>query len=636
MKHPEWRRTMKSEDIDLEKILDGTDILFYIADLEGRIVFISNAGANLLGSQKEGLIGKNIFDFFKREIAERRRSLLSAIFQTKAPVSFFDERDGHFFRTIAYPVFDKNRELKQIAAYVQDLTEMKKAEEEIETLKTELESTIKGSPAHVFRFRKNNQGNIIAVLSEGLIAEKFGITTKRIKDKSLLELFGQDHFNKIRPYYDKAFCGEHVSFEVNLRDTWFQTAIAPYEKDPNGNILEVVGYSMDITLERKAQEELEKAEKLESLGVLAGGIAHDFNNLLGGLFGFIDLARTSIQHDVLAKKYIDSAMQCFSRAKDLTHQLLTFAKGGAPQKKPMQLGPLIEESMNLSLGGSSIRCDKDIPSDLYSIEVDHGQMNQVFNNVLLNARQAMPNGGVIKIEAYNRTVHENEIAGKPAGEYVHIRFIDQGTGIPKDILPKVFNPFYTTKQAGSGLGLATSYSIIKKHEGSISIESELGKGTTVSIHLPAFTGAQQDEDSGNEQICCGKGKILLMDDEEIIRSMASEMLERAGCQVVCVKTGEQAIEAYVNAKSEGNLFDVVILDLTVAGGMGGEMAVKRLKEIDSEVKALVSSGYSDSPVLANPKDYGFVGKIAKPYQAKELYGALSAILRDKNGTGFKK
>jgi two-component system, cell cycle sensor histidine kinase and response regulator CckA len=614
---------MKNRDLDLERIFDGTDLLFYIADLNGKILYISNAGAKLLGKDRDALFGRNIFNFFPPNVAERRLSILSNIFKTLEPLSFFDERDGRFFKTMAYPILDENGKLKQIAAYVQDLTEIKHAERRLEELKKEMESTIKCSPAHVFRFRKDSQGNIVAVLSEGLIADRFGITTKAIKDRNLLELFGRENFNRILPFYEKSFRGEQVSFEICLRDAWFQTTIAPFKRDEKGIILEVIGYSMDLTIVRKAREELERAEKLESLGTLAGGIAHDFNNLLGGLFGFIDLARVSIHQDVSAKEYIDSAMRCFSRAKDLTQQLLTFARGGAPQKKKSSLEPLIQESIELALSGSTIRCEKDIQKDLFSIEADHGQMNQVFNNVLLNARQAMPNGGVIKIEACNETMDDNEIGGMPAGEYVHIKFIDQGTGIPRDVLPKVFDPFYTTKQAGSGLGLATSYSIIRRHDGHIGIESECGKGTTVNILLPAVHDVPCAESADSEPILRGKGRILLMDDEEVIRTTASEMLKITGYDVVCVKNGEQAIEAYTNAIKEGARFDAVILDLTVVDGMGGEMAVKRLKEIDSDVKAIVSSGYSDSPVLANPKEYGFSAKIAKPYQRIDILKALS-------------
>lgn len=624
---------MKNQNFDLSKIIDRTGLLFYIMDPDWKIAYISNAASNLIGVKQADVIGNEIFDYFPPDVAKSRKRMISNVLQTREPLSFFDERDGRFFKSMAYPILDEHGQLKQVAVYVQDLTEIKKAETHIEEFRREMESTIKGSPAHVFRFRKDSRGNIVAVLSEGLIADRFGITTKAIKGRNLLELFGQDNFARIQSYYEKAFYGEQVSFEICLRNTWFQTTIAPFERDIDGGIVEVIGYSMDISILKKAQEELERAEKLESLGTLAGGIAHDFNNLLGGLFGFIELARSKIQQDVSAKRYIDSAMQCFSRATDLTHQLLTFAKGGAPEKKIISLEPLIQESINLALSGSAIRYEKVIAKDLYSLEADHGQMNEVFNNILLNARQAMPNGGALTIDACNRHLQQDEIAGMPTGTYVQIRFKDQGTGIAKDILPRVFDPFYTTKQAGSGLGLATSYSIVKKHGGYIGIESELGKGTTVSIILPAFLGANPIEYDGIGSTEYGKGRVLLMDDEEAMRNVASLMLENIGCTVVCVKNGESAIDAYSESIKNNNKFDVIILDLTVIAGMGGELAVARLREIDPDIKAVVSSGYSDSPILSNPKEFGFVDKIAKPYNSKELYTVLSRIFKERQSAG---
>ncbi|MBN1578412.1 MAG: PAS domain-containing protein [Chitinispirillaceae bacterium] len=397
---------------------------------------------------------------------------------------------------------------------------------------------------------------------------------------------------------------------------------------PDGTIESAVEVIRDVTEQKHVEEELQKIQKLESLGVLAGGIAHDFNNLLGGLFGFIDLARVSIHHDVDAQAYIESAMQCFSRAKDLTQQLLTFAKGGSPQKKPLSLEHIINESIKLSLSGTNIRCEKNFQHRVHSIEGDHGQMNQIFNNILLNSRHAMPNGGMIRIEAYNREIKQNEISDLSEGVYVSITVRDQGTGIPQDYLTKVFDPFFTTKQSGSGLGLATTYSIVRKHGGHISIQSELGNGTTVNIILPAIIDDIQEGTGETASLFHRTGRILLMDDEESIRKVASEMISRMGYDIVCVENGEKAIQAYSSSLKARNKFNSVILDLTVVHGIGGEETIRRLFEIDPNVKAIVSSGYSDSPVLANPKEHGFLNSIAKPYCGDELSKVLNDVLKD--------
>jgi two-component system cell cycle sensor histidine kinase/response regulator CckA len=400
--------------------------------------------------------------------------------------------------------------------------------------------------------------------------------------------------------------------------------------DDKGNPQDIIGNWIDITEKKKIENELQKAESLESLGLLAGGIAHDFNNLLGGLFGFIDLARKHIKYDAVARDYLENAMNCFSRARDLTQQLLTFAKGGMPVKKVVSVEPIARESGMLLLSGSNIQCKFKLPSELRMIEADRSQLHQVFDNIFLNSRQAMPNGGVIAVEADNETLRRNEIDDLPEGQYVRISLKDRGTGIPGNMLQKVFDPFFTTKQAGSGLGLATAYSIIRKHGGHISIDSEIGVGTSVTIHLPAAPETVREESEVFFPAAKGTGRILLMDDEEIIRNSVGQMLEKMGYEVVCAKNGEEAITLYEKSIQTGRKISAVILDLTVAGGMDGDKAIRKLLEIDPQVKGVVSSGYSDNPVLANPEKYGFKGKIAKPYRIEHMLGVLNTVLHDDN------
>ncbi|MBN1759347.1 MAG: PAS domain S-box protein [Chitinispirillaceae bacterium] len=383
----------------------------------------------------------------------------------------------------------------------------------------------------------------------------------------------------------------------------------------------------DISEHIKIEMELQRAQKLESLGLLAGGIAHDFNNLLGGLFGSIDLARMNIRNDIEARRHLDRAMQCLSLARDLTHQLLTFAKGGLPEKKPVPVQFIIKQSAEIAISGTTIRQQYSLPPDALMVEVDEGQLHQVFTNVFINSRQAMPNGGTIQVAAYTRELREREIDDLTEGSYVFVTIRDDGPGIAPDYLPKVFDPFFTTKQTGSGLGLAASYSIIKKHGGHILIESELGKCTLVTIVLPASTGEPIEEKMNPAESIPLSGRILVMDDQEVIRKVAKTMIESLGTiEVECAATGEKAIELYGRSLREGRKFDVVILDLTVADGMGGEKTIRSLLEIDPHVKAIVSSGYSDSPILAHHMEYGFLGKIAKPYQRDDLLKVISEVM----------
>jgi two-component system, cell cycle sensor histidine kinase and response regulator CckA len=328
----------------------------------------------------------------------------------------------------------------------------------------------------------------------------------------------------------------------------------------------------------------------------------------------------------------------------LTQQLLTFSKGGSPIKKNASITELLRETSDFILSGSKVRCEFSLPDNLWSVEVDEGQISQVINNLIINARQAMPKGGIIKVCAEN-VGEENGVAengglevnsgsilkastpGK--GNYVKISVKDQGSGIPKEYLSKIFDPYFTTKEKGSGLGLATSYSIIKKHGGYISVESEVGVGTTFYVYLPAsmkeiLTGEDEQED-----ICFGHGNILLMDDQESIREMVGEMLSFFGYEVESAGEGTEAINLYKKAKEAGQPFDAVILDLTVPGGMGGEEVVQKLLEIDPQVKAIVSSGYSDDLIISEYKQYGFSGVVIKPYDMKKLSEALHKVISNR-------
>ncbi|MBE0603185.1 MAG: PAS domain S-box protein [Deltaproteobacteria bacterium] len=386
------------------------------------------------------------------------------------------------------------------------------------------------------------------------------------------------------------------------------------------------GIFRDVTRKKQMEEELRKSNMLESIGILAGGIAHDFNNILTAVMGYLSLAKLGVEPGDQTWSRLVEAEKAAIRAQSLTRQLLTFSKGGAPVRQASSIGQLIEESANFALRGSTIKCRIAIAPDLFSVDIDPGQIGQVINNIVLNAAQAMPGGGVIDVDARNIALGKIPGGSLAPGEYVKIEVVDHGTGISEENVNKIFNPFFTTKAKGTGLGLATAYSIVKRHEGAITVDSALGRGTTVSIFLPVARKSVQEIPAIRTAPYEGIGKILVMDDEEMVRDVAVSMLETMGYESQAVKDGSEAVDAYLEAMKAGIPFDVVILDLTVPGAMGGKEAVRKLLDIDPGAKVIVSSGYSQDPILAMYRDYGFSGVIAKPYQMGELGQAIKLLL----------
>jgi PAS domain S-box-containing protein len=382
----------------------------------------------------------------------------------------------------------------------------------------------------------------------------------------------------------------------------------------------------DITERKQIEREVRRNQNLESIGVLAGGIAHDFNNILTIILGNITLSKMYANPEDKVYQRLVEAEKGAMRAKDLTQQLLTFSKGGAPVKETASIAEFIKESAAFVLSGSNVRCEFSIPDDLWAVEIDKGQMNQVFNNLVMNADQAMPEGGIINIKAENITITSADLLPLQKGRYIKIIFEDHGIGISAHHLDKIFDPYFTTKAKGSGLGLTSAYSIIKNHNGLITAESELGVGTTFYIYLPASKKIVVKKESETGKTLFGKGKILIMDDEEFIRKVAGEMLKSIGYSVEFAMDGTEAIELYKKALKSAEPFAAVIMDLTIPGGMGGKEAIRELLKIDPEIKAIVSSGYSNDPIMSDCKKYGFVDSIAKPYKISELGKVLKGII----------
>ncbi|MFT4729223.1 MAG: two-component system cell cycle sensor histidine kinase/response regulator CckA [Granulosicoccus sp.] len=385
----------------------------------------------------------------------------------------------------------------------------------------------------------------------------------------------------------------------------------------------------DITDRKAVEEQQQRAAKLESVGILAGGIAHDFNNILMGLFGYMELAEMYLSQDhvTTAKGMLTKAGKESIRAKALTQQLLTFAKGGAPISKPTHIEQLIRNSTNFCLGGSNAQPTFDIADGLWAVEIDTGQIDQVVTNLVINADQAMIPGGSIHISASNIVVGKQSDLPLPTGDYIRIDIADQGTGILKEHQNKIFDPYFTTKQAGSGLGLAGSYSIIKNHDGYINFETEIGVGTTFHIYLPASQEVVKDiEQAAVTEPTSARGKILVMDDQESMRDLIRRMLSHSGYEVSLSKDGAEALKKHAEAKASGRPFAAVILDLTIPGGMGGRETMETLLPIDPGVIGIVSSGYTTDPTMAKFKQYGFRGVVRKPYHRRQLLSMLHDLL----------
>jgi len=386
-----------------------------------------------------------------------------------------------------------------------------------------------------------------------------------------------------------------------------------------------LNFLSDITARRKIEEELVKIEKLESIGILAGGIAHDFNNILSRPGNISVASMYAGSNDKVVARLTEAEKACV-RAQGLTNQLLTFSEGGAPVKQAIHISKLIVDGCRFALLGSNVNGEYALPADLWPVEVDQAQINQVMNNLVINAKQAMPQGGTIWITAENVTVAADEGLPLGGGRYVRISVRDQGTGIAEDHVPRIFDPYFTTKKKGSGLGLATAYAIVRNHQGLITVESKLGLGTTFRVFLPASGRAPEHREPVHGRPVKGQGKVLLMDDEEAIRDLAHEILTALGYKVVLAKDGQEAISFYNEARNSAEPFDVVVMDLTIPGGMGGREAIRILTKSCPEIKAIVSSGYSNDPIMAEYEQYGFRGVVAKPYTINQLSEVLKEVI----------
>jgi two-component system cell cycle sensor histidine kinase/response regulator CckA len=410
---------------------------------------------------------------------------------------------------------------------------------------------------------------------------------------------------------------ESLSYDLASGPLWLDNRLIPLKND-HGETTHVLGISRDVTEKRQLEASLQHTQKLESLGVLAGGIAHDFNNLLTAQFGYIELAKSSLPPGSQAHKYLGEALSVFDQTKDLTQQLITFAKGGQPRMETAELEPLLRATVRFGLSGANVAAAFVIAPDLWLCDIDGSQIRRVFDNITINARQAMPAGGTLSVSAGNVPDGGPLPPSLGPGRYVKISFRDHGAGIPEGALPRIFDPFFTTKDRGSGLGLAVAYSIVKKHGGHIEVESETGRGTTFHVYLPASTTARTRPSVAPQDTHRGGGKVLLVEDEEPVRAVTKKMLVSLEYDVVSASNGAEAIERFRAEKAGGRPFDLVVADLTMPGGIGGIELVAEISKIDPDVRVIAATGYSDDQVVAHPERYGFVSAIVKPFRLDEL------------------
>ena len=533
------------------------------------------------------------------------------------------------------PLISDTGEICSILVVTENITEQKKQKREIIKAKEraeESETRFKALHNASFGGIALHDKGIILDCNKGL-SEITGFTYDELIGMNGLLLIAKnnrDHvMSQIQKGYEKPYEATGVKKNGEEYPLRLEARNIPYK----GKQVRTVEFR-DITEKKKTELELLKMEKLRSIGTLAGGIAHDFNNILTGIYGNISLARIKLEEEKekhLSYSYLVKAEKSIDRATKLTKQLLTFSKGGSPVKKDVNLGKIIKETVLFDLSGSNLKPVFNFTENLFNANVDEGQIQQVFSNLTINANQASPDGGHLYISIVNSFVNDNEILDLNSGEYLKITVEDEGTGIPKKYIDKIFDPYFTTKQTGNGLGLATTYSIIKRHKGHLEIVSEVGKGTKFTIYLPVLKKKQIKKETDSTIINQNQNitaKILIMDDDESIREILSQMIMILGYDTDSVPDGETAVKKYKDSIKQKTPFDIIIMDLTIPGGMGGKEAVKEVLKINKDAKVIVSSGYAGGLTLADYESFGFIDMINKPYTIAKLKEVLDRVLND--------
>lgn len=620
----------------IENIIESMNDGFSVLDANGIRIMANNAFYKMMGFSKDELIGSGPpYPFWPPECIKEIQEEFNKMKRGEAQdfELTFMRKNGERFPVLISSSTIKNEHGKIIShlIIIKDITERRQALNALKESEEKFREVAEQSPNMIFI---NKKGRI--AYANKKCEEVMGYRREEFYSQGFdfFTLIAPEYINLVRENFSRHMKGkEIVPYEYALItkegkkiEAIITTKLIKYEGEKS-----ILGIVTDITDRKKKESEFLRTEKLESLGILAGGIAHDFNNILTAIIGNIGLAKMYAKPGLEVYDILTEVEKASLRAKNLTTQLLTFSKGGMPAKKTASLSKLMQDSAAFALSGSNVKCEFSIQNDIYPVEVDENQIGQTLQNLIINAQQAMPSGGIIRIGAKNIVIGSEDTLALKKGNYIKISISDKGIGIPEEYLQKIFDPYFTTKQGGSGLGLATAFSIIKKHDGHITVESKLGYGTTFYIFLPA-SGKNIAEIIETKMALPaekGKGRILVMDDEEIVRSVSGRMLNQCGYDAEFAEDGLIAIEMYKKAKESGNSFDAVIIDLVIPAGMGGEDTIKKLLEIDPDVKAIVSSGYSEDPVIANYQKYGFKDVLAKPYEITGLHKVLHKVLSRK-------
>jgi len=618
------------------QVLEAMAEAVMVTEMDGVILQVNGGFEKATGWTREEAVGQRAVELclLSQEEVQRIDTVAMPRLMREGSVQGFEttarRKDGSLFPALASGTLMRDEEGRavRIVGTTIDLSELKQAGE-----------ALRESEAKYATLVGHSRDGVV-VVQDGKIVfvnqAHAGITGYSVE-----EMMGKSFLDMVEPAFRETVirrqkgraAGEPVEAVIETRIRrkdgtvrFIESSTAPIAYGGRPAVMVMV---RDITEKKLLEEERQRAARLESVGSLAGGIAHDFNNLLAGILGNVTLARNLAMPRSEADEMLVEAEKACLRAKGLTQQLLTFAKGGTPVRELASIADVVTDSATFALRGSRVKCHFDLAEDLWAAEIDVGQISQVISNLVINADEAMPGGGTIGVRAVNRVVGPGTALPLRPGDYVEMSVEDNGVGIPPEYLDRVFEPYFTTKQKGSGLGLAVVYSIVKGHEGHILVESKLGVGTTFRIWLPASRKRLRPiaEDKVARPVASAvKRRILAMDDEEMLRNMLRKMLSLAGYEVQTAADGAEAVALYAAARDAGQPFAAVILDLTVPGGMGGREAIDKLLEIDPEVKAIVSSGYSTDPVMSDFRKYGFSAIAVKPYSVEALEETLNLVI----------
>lgn len=637
----EAERQLKEQHDLLRAIVDNSPVAVSVHDRFGTLLLANASWRAIWGKSIEDLKEKMVprkklrmdrrdsylGDYIKdvEKVYKEGGELFIPILKITNPVPGAAEFISHHF----YALMDEEGSVDKVVILTLDLTESLRMKDELQETRDQYRDLFSNIPVAVYRTTLESGGRLVSANPEML--RMFGIDSLAdIGNVTVKDLYA-DSDRRTELMRSLADQDEVKGFEAELRrsdgSTFLGSITARKVTGRDGEPSYVEGIIRDITDQRRMEEELLNIEHLESIGTLAGGIAHDFNNLLMAIQGSISLASEEKDTE-RTLEHLRETEESIQEATVLTRQLLTFAKGGVPVKESVDVETCVREAVKFSLHGSDVEAEFDFQRDLDKISADREQIAQVVQNLALNSLQAMPSGGRIEVSCSNVCLEPDNEPGLKPGDYVRLSIRDNGKGIPARDLKKIFNPYFTTKPDGTGLGLATSYSIVKRHSGAIRVSSEEGEGAEFLIYLPSqeVTAKKRTPEKPAIETETGPLRILIMDDDRKVREVLGSMLEALGHQVTDCTDGLQAVELYGLGMSSDKPFDVVIMDLTVPGGMGGEAAVDKLRKLDTEVRAIVSSGYANNPVLSSYSDYGFSGSLVKPFSLSVLRNELASVM----------